>query len=296
MIKYTLLYAGLLVGYHASAAEELDPVAATLRTMQPAGSSCGREEDAAQSAGVVRARIPELSCALPASELSALQARSSVHVIDTRPASQYSQAHIDAALNLSWGEVRVRNYLKSKPIVLMGSGKDDESLYAGCAELEAAGFNNVRVVRGGYAAWIAAGLPLVGAPVASADAMALNDEQLMNALAFTANIVFAWPEAKEFVSINPRVMTLNGANGNAIRQKLAERASQVGSAPFASLVLLTGRAPTETQLAELVRSAHPHPVLIYTGSAERYSAFVRSKNAEWVAHARGPKGLPCSTR
>lgn len=314
-MKYAWIGIGLLAAMLANAAEVAtpaevaipaqtpvekpveDPIANALRDINPAGSSCQR--DGAASTGATQLAqpgVPDLSCAISPAELQSLRTGSAIHIVDTRTAAEYAQYRIDAALNLSWGDARARSYLKARPIVLVGSGRGDQSLYIGCGELKAAGAKNVRVLRGGMAAWVEADLPMVGRPPGSDLLTGLNDEQLMEELEFASNVIFAMPEASAFRSITPRAMSLKPGTPAALRAMLNDRAKLVGAERFGSIVLLTGRALKPDELQELTHAAQPHPVLIYSGRPEEYSAFQKTKRAVWVAQARGPKPLPCSTR
>ena len=287
----------LLASALVNGAESEDPIANTLRDILPAGSSC-RRDDVAQAAVelVQRSGAPDLGCAIAAAELQIRRSAGPIHVIDTRTPSEYAQLHIDAALNLSPGDVRARTYLRKQPIVLVGSGKGDQALYGACGELKEAGATSVRVLRGGMSSWLAAGLPVVGDTRMLENATELDDEEFMEELEFTANLVFALPRAQAFTSVTPRARVLKSANGAGLRAMLSERAKQVGTAPFASVVLLTGGPLRAAELDELTRAAQPHPLLTYARGAQEYSTFVRSKRVMWAAQARGPKTLPCSTR
>jgi rhodanese-related sulfurtransferase len=296
-MKQVLWCCGLLASALVNGAESDDPIASTLRDIQPAGASCRRDDASQTPPGLVqRAAAPDLSCAVSAAELQAQRGVGTVHVIDTRTPSEYAQLHVDAALNLSPGDVRARAYLHKRPIVLLGSGKADQALYVACGELKEAGATSVRVLRGGMNSWLAARLPVVGDARMLENATELDDEEFMEELEFTANLVFALPHAKAFTSVTPRAMVLKSGNGAGLRAMLTERSKQVGAAPFASIVLLTGEPLRPADLDELKRVAQPHPMLVYARPVQEYSAFVRSKRAMWAAQARGPKTLPCSTR
>jgi rhodanese-related sulfurtransferase len=296
-VRHVLWCCGLLASALVNAAGSGDPIENTLRDIPPAGLACRRDD--VLSAAVESARrsgAPDLNCAMSAAELQARRSAGALHVIDTRTASEYAQLHIDAALNLSAGDVGARAYLHRQPIVLVGSGKGDRALYIACDELKQAGATSVQVLRGGMNSWRAAGLPVVGDARTAGNAIELDDEELMEELEFTANLILAMPRARAFTSLTPRAMLLETDSGAGLRAMLSERAKQVGAPALASVVLLTGGPRRAAELDELRRAVEPHPLLTYERSAQEYSAFVRSKKAVWAAQARGPKTLPCSTR
>jgi rhodanese-related sulfurtransferase len=78
-------------------------------------------------------------------------------VIDTRDAGQYVKEHIPGAINIEWRQVLAKSALipKNKP-VLVYCNTGSLSAQAGFA-LRVAGWENVRILQGGYAEWKAKG-------------------------------------------------------------------------------------------------------------------------------------------
>ncbi|MEX8520190.1 MAG: rhodanese-like domain-containing protein [Leptothrix sp. (in: b-proteobacteria)] len=78
-------------------------------------------------------------------------------VIDARDADQYAKAHIPGAVNIEWRQVLARSgeITKTKP-VLIYCNTGSLSAQAGFA-LRVAGWDNVRILQGGFAEWQAKG-------------------------------------------------------------------------------------------------------------------------------------------
>lgn len=74
-------------------------------------------------------------------------------IIDARDKDQYAKEHIDGAVNLEWRKVLAerKSIPKDKP-VLIYCNTGSLSAQAGFA-LRVAGFDNVRILQGGYAEW-----------------------------------------------------------------------------------------------------------------------------------------------
>ena len=74
-------------------------------------------------------------------------------IIDARDKEQYAKEHIDGAVNLEWRKVLAerKSIPKDKP-VLIYCNTGSLSAQAGFA-LRVAGFDNVRILHGGYAEW-----------------------------------------------------------------------------------------------------------------------------------------------
>ena len=79
------------------------------------------------------------------------------HVIDARDQEQYAKEHIPGALNLEWRQViaQRQSIPKDKP-VLIYCNTGSLSAQAGFA-LRLAGYDNVRILQGGFAEWKAKG-------------------------------------------------------------------------------------------------------------------------------------------
>ena len=79
------------------------------------------------------------------------------HVIDARDKDQYAKEHIPGAVNVEWRQVLAKrdSIPKSKP-VLIYCNTGTLSAQAGFT-LRIAGYDNVRILQGGYAEWKAKG-------------------------------------------------------------------------------------------------------------------------------------------
>lgn len=79
------------------------------------------------------------------------------HIIDARDTGQYAKEHIPGAVNLEWRKVLAEHgsIPKDKP-VLIYCNTGTLSAQAGFA-LRVAGYDNVRILQGGFAEWKAKG-------------------------------------------------------------------------------------------------------------------------------------------
>lgn len=79
------------------------------------------------------------------------------HVIDARDKDQFAKEHIPGAVNLEWRQViaQRQSIPKDKP-VLIYCNTGSLSAQAGFA-LRVAGYDNVRILQGGFAEWKAKG-------------------------------------------------------------------------------------------------------------------------------------------
>lgn len=79
------------------------------------------------------------------------------HVLDVRDARQYAQAHIPGAINIEWRKVfGERAKLPKDKTILLYCNTGSFSGQVAMA-LRMAGFENVRILHGGYGEWTARG-------------------------------------------------------------------------------------------------------------------------------------------
>lgn len=74
-------------------------------------------------------------------------------IIDARDAQQFKQSHIPGAVNIEWRKVlEQRNQIPRDKMVLIYCNTGSLSAQAGFA-LRVAGFENVKILQGGYQEW-----------------------------------------------------------------------------------------------------------------------------------------------
>jgi len=285
----------VLMWSHGVAAGQ-DPIDAALRDARPKGSACVKGDDASADPTLPAVRelaAPDLACAISVPALAQLRGDPNALIVDTRSASEYAAYHIDSAVNISWGDLRARKYLHTRSITLVGSGKGASTLYTACAELKAAGVVRVHVLRGGMLAWAKADQPVVGRAPDLPEATTLSEEELLDEIAFSANIVLALPAAKALQKQIPRAIPMNGTDGRALERILAQRQREVGSLPFSGIVILASIDTRGADLTSMLQAAGAEPLLIYKGTEQKYTTFMKSKRAVWLASARGPTQPRC---
>jgi len=88
-------------------------------------------------------------------------------IVDVRSAEKFDQAHIGRAVNLDAFAIKARPHWRDARLVLVDEGFAPERLLEQAMNLRARGFTDVRVLDGGLASWIRAGLPVEGASSAA---------------------------------------------------------------------------------------------------------------------------------
>ena len=82
---------------------------------------------------------------------------SKMMVIDARDAGQFSKAHIPGAVNIEWRKVlEQRSKIPKDKMVLIYCNTGSLSAQAGLA-LRLAGYDNVKILQGGFEEWMAKG-------------------------------------------------------------------------------------------------------------------------------------------
>jgi rhodanese-related sulfurtransferase len=80
-----------------------------------------------------------------------------MRIIDARDAAQFAKSHIPGAMNIEWRQVLAkRQHIPKDQMVLIYCNTGSLSAQAGFA-LRVAGWENVRILQGGFAEWQAKG-------------------------------------------------------------------------------------------------------------------------------------------
>ncbi len=82
-------------------------------------------------------------------------------IIDVRDRASFNQGHITGAISIPASQLvnRVQRHLELARDIYICAGLDEEAVVA-ADRLKAAGYQRVSVIRGGAAAWNAAGFPI----------------------------------------------------------------------------------------------------------------------------------------
>lgn len=294
-----MLIAGMLPAFGAAGTTSISSLAipSALKDIKRGDGAC-RNDDVAQGEKrlAVSRRNADLKCAITAQELMGSYGKSDTLVVDVRGNAEFVGYHIANALNLSLSELRSKDFLKSKALTLVGSGKGEQELYVACADLTAAGFGKVRVLRGGMMAWLAERQPVDGKAPEPVQLALLTPEELFREASFDANVLMAAPNAVGMNRHAPMAVPISGDTAGAIKAALERRNKELKHSSYASVVLVAGEHYDRAQLAEALATLKPVPVLVYAGSAAVYGQYLLTQKAVWAAHDRGPKQLGCSTK
>ena len=82
--------------------------------------------------------------------------------IDVRSNVAFGEARIPASMNLPLFELPARTYLKSRNLIIVGTGMDDTALVGTANTCRKEGFSSIRIMRGGIRQWQQAGGRLEG--------------------------------------------------------------------------------------------------------------------------------------
>jgi rhodanese-related sulfurtransferase len=213
-------------------------------------------------------------------------------LIDVRTAADFQTFHIADAINVDASVVKSKAFWRGKQVILIGSGKSEGELYAACTELKSRGFAKVRVLRGGLAAWIAAGQSVAGHPPSLAEMIQLSAIELWQESRFVDNVVLQSAARPDMADPLAAPVVVPQTTASAIKQVLARRAIELKNAPFATLIVVAEPGLTPAAQAALAHELMPLPALIYTDSATAYVKQMAVQEKVWTAHARGPKQPP----
>lgn len=264
-----------------------------LKGISPVGGMCLRDEvnnNNPSTASATRPK-PDITCAITPSELSPLLERSDLVLADVRLRADYDAARMDGAIHFGLSALRIKPFLRDKLLVLIGNGKSERELYATCAELKEQGFKQVKVLRGGMAAWWPFQRSRGMQSGIQQEATQLTGPELWVESQFDANLVLLMTSDPEMQRMLPTATQLPNDQPVTIRLILDKKRKAKKMPIGVVLVLPYNASPS---LIERVRDAvQPLPLLFYSDSSAQYAQQIAQQKAIWLAQERGPKKLGC---
>ena len=212
--------------------------------------------------------------------------------VDVRAAADARAAPVPGALAIPLAELRTKTFLQNTPVVLIGSGRDDADLARACGELKRAGFQQVKLLRGGIRAWVGDQRPVL------ADAAVLQNLDLIGPGEFHRQASGA-PWLVLGIDLGPTegttvaMATLEriDAGGDAARalaaisRRQSEIARMSANERPNAIVIVTSDEANATRLRDMVRSGGRGDVLILQGGVAGYQAFLAQQQS--IAAAAG---------
>jgi 3-mercaptopyruvate sulfurtransferase SseA len=135
------------------------------------GIALGRPvHSTAEGGACVGVGSPEEAIQVGIQEAAQLRGHAGVVFGDTRPADQYAQGHVAGAWHLPcFGSAAVaasslEHFARAQTLIVYGDGEGAGDARLAQAELRRRGWQDVRVLAGGWRAWRVAGLPAESGP------------------------------------------------------------------------------------------------------------------------------------
>jgi rhodanese-related sulfurtransferase len=221
--------------------------------------------------------------------------------IDVRPAGTVSAVRVPGALQIPLSALSSKEFLKQKPIVLIGTGRDDGDLARACAELRGHGFQQVKSLRGGVRAWSDAGRPLVRDAKFSQTLDRLSPLELHRQAASAPwTMVSVDVDASielPRTAMQSRRVSVGGdvvRAVNMIRDMQMELARGPDSERPNAIVVIGRDEYISAELSDVIRRAGLHNVLTVEGGASGYQTFLVQQQR--IAESAGkPLLRPCGS-
>jgi hypothetical protein len=194
------------------------------------------------------------------------------------------------SLNIPVGALTHVEFLKPTAILLLGDGKSDHELGTVCEPLRAAGFKDVRVLRGGLRALHLAGYPMVGSPRA-VDALYTLTSKELHSLAGRDNwnVLVTKSDAADTTRLGIRV---NAEEENA--SAVLHRLKTLLKTPSGSEWIVIGVAASEVSgIRNSLSEAERDRVVFYTEPIRVYASFLQQQTTI-LAEAGKPLVRPCN--
>lgn len=176
-------------------------------------------------------------------------------IVDIRQPAEYSRARIPGSINVSPSELLQSSALKDHRLIVVNKGFSRSTLAKLCAASRNAGFQNLRILKGGLSSWFASGKSLIGLPSDRDQVFSISPDIFFTEVAHSRVSVFApLSQTKRLEHFLPSDVVVRGVgHGESLERALVpllSRNQRGGSAP----VVLIGFDPPPFDVASEHRS------------------------------------------
>lgn len=275
------------------AADSSLPLPDALKNIPAAQSACHAKNGNIESnADNPPEEVADLSCAMSVSELTSIDSPQ-LFVVDVRASNEFNASHIPDSVNLSPSDLLSKPYWRKKKVILVGSGKGEQSLYQLCARMKKQGYGQVSVLRGGLTMWMLSRQPLVGQSIPSTPVNRLSPMEFWWEGNSAHNIVVLdrtqLAFQKEFILAKPMLQM----SEKPIKALLSKYYGSAKEKLPATIVLVVNPLMSEFDIQSLQQSLAPVPVVVYQNTHEQFASELAANESIWTARAKGPKQLGC---
>lgn len=236
--------------------------------------------------------LPDVACAMPVSRLKQRILSREARVIDVRPGNDFDRFHIDGAMNVSVAELARKDYLKKAPVILVGDGRQDMRLYAGCGYLKGKGFENVFVMQGGMMSWISDRAPVVGQPVSMSSVRQLSASDLSRQVASEKSLYVFQVEEVRLGRHFTDSSRLNLIRNETLLSAVEHRIKRNGE-PYLSVFLVGHDAADLHAKAEVIQKELGVPAFVYVDGVAVYEQVMAQQKAQAETRSRPPRVAQC---
>ena len=92
-----------------------------------------------------------------------IESKADIVVVDNQPKTEYNKAHIPGAINLPWAmEIEGPVDLPYDKLLILycGCAEEEDSAYVADQLIEKFGYNNIKLLEGGWGQWVKLGYPI----------------------------------------------------------------------------------------------------------------------------------------
>jgi rhodanese-related sulfurtransferase len=213
---------------------------------------------------------PDHSCAFDIPSQASLP--KTAMLLDVRSPGEFNRSHIDGAMNLSPAEILTKDYLKSRQVILVGSGRDDHQLLKTCAQLKQRGFSSVKVIRGGMLSWSERHLPVLGDAIAIDQTRSLNAMELLAISRIEGVPILLAPGAMAYTRWIPSAVDIADLSS----EKVSPRGKKIN---LLAAVIVSSRFPAPETFMAAKQKFGDIPILWNNGDSVAFDQAVQIQHA-----------------
>lgn len=207
--------------------------------------------------------------------LTKIQKQPNIALIDIRENPDFEKVRIPGSQNISLFAVKTKSYLRSKEMVLIGKGYDNESLKKECINLKALGFNS-RVLYGGLNSWQEEGGVLQGDSFILKDLNKIKPVDIFSGKSIKENLIIDVSESGAR-SLLPNSIPMAFKDAKSFLINFHEVVDRYKDNRWSSVVILNENGNGYENIEAAIRTTGVKNGFYLTGGLEAYRKFINEQ-------------------
>jgi rhodanese-related sulfurtransferase len=217
----------------------------------------------------------------------------SLLIIDTRPASEFSQFSIKDSVNLSASSIQTKQYWKDRDIYLISGEKFDLPLLAIADRLNQLGFKNVKVISGGINTWVNKRMPVIGKVPNANRLIQLSAEDVWTSRKDATTLYVLDSDYTQFSKFFSNTLVINNLSAKSPENAIQDYLNTHRKMRLSKVYFLTSSTGIDNSVVSGFNQKPLYASFLFNAKPEFLSEYISNFDKLLIAKENGPKKPKC---